>query len=623
MLETIRSRSSGIFAWAIAILIILAMAFFGVNTYVGHGTDPAIYKDGENSVTLSQYRAALQQAQQRALSQNQEVDISSLPFKRLVLEQLIGQTMLQSLSQSGGYVAADESVAKLIVQNSAFQVDGKFDQETYDQFVLGSYGSKERYENLLKQNLAVSQVSSGIVESALSLPNKHEQLVQLVSEKRSIDLVTVMIEDVQSEIEVTNQQIDEFYEENKLSYLEPEKLSVEYITLAAKSFEEGIEIDDVELQQLYEENIETYTSPETRNVRHILFTGADAEDKASQALAELNEGKPFEELAELSEDVGSAQNGGDLGEVSKGQMVEAFEQAAFALPINEVSEPVSTEFGFHLIEVTAINGGEAQTFDEVKEELLQSTLTQRAEDQFFEQAEILRNATFENQDTLQVAADDLGLYVETSEFFSRVEGSGYFNNPAIRSTAFSEEVLNQNLNSGVIEVTPTEFIVLRKAEFRPEAPQPLEAVVSQVTDALKNNIAAEQTKEKIDSAYDQIIESEDWQGVIDELGLTSDLVTLSYLDQQTQTPSNVVAEIFSSSTEGAYGSRIGKSFDLFGNAYLFLLNKVESSSLEGQDAQIADAIQNVILMRNSAAVSQKFVQAKVQEALEQVDFSLL
>jgi len=623
MLETIRSRSSGIFAWAIAILIILAMAFFGVNTYVGHGTDPAIYKDGENSVTLSQYRAALQQAQQRALSQNQEVDISSLPFKRLVLEQLIGQTMLQSLSQSGGYVAADESVAKLIVQNSAFQVDGKFDQETYDQFVLGSYGSKERYENLLKQNLAVSQVSSGIVESALSLPNKHEQLVQLVSEKRSIDLVTVMIEDVQSEIEVTNQQIDEFYEENKLSYLEPEKLSVEYITLAAKSFEEGIEIDDVELQQLYEENIETYTSPETRNVRHILFIGADAEDKASQALAELNEGKPFEELAELSEDVGSAQNGGDLGEVSKGQMVEAFEQAAFALPINEVSEPVSTEFGFHLIEVTAINGGEAQTFDEVKEELLQSTLTQRAEDQFFEQAEILRNATFENQDTLQVAADDLGLYVETSEFFSRVEGSGYFNNPAIRSTAFSEEVLNQNLNSGVIEVTPTEFIVLRKAEFRPEAPQPLEAVVSQVTDALKNNIAAEQTKEKIDSAYDQIIESEDWQGVIDELGLTSDLVTMSYLDQQTQTPSNVVAEIFSSSTEGAYGSRIGKSFDLFGNAYLFQLNNVESSSLEGQDAQIADAIQNVILMRNSAAVSQKFVQAKVQEALEQVDFSLL
>ena len=623
MLETIRSRSSGIFAWAIAILIIMAMALFGVNSYVGHGgVDPALYSEGDVSVTLSQYQQALQQAQQRAISQNQEIDISSDVFKRIVLEQLIGQSMIQSMAESGGYVAADESVAKLIVQNSAFQVNGVFDQSAYDQFVVGSYGTKERYETLLKQNLVTSQVASGITESGLSLPSRQKQLLELATEVRNIELVRLNINEVTEGVELTEDQVSSYYEENKNNYLEPEKVSVEYITLAASGFEEGIEIDDEELQAIYETNIDSYTSEETRNIRHILFSGADAEDKANKVLAELNAGASFTELAEQSEDIGSGANGGDLGEVSKGQMVEAFEDAAFALPLNQVSEPVSTEFGYHLIEVTAINGGEARSFEEVKDELRENEIANRAEDIFFEKAETLRNATFENQDTLQVAADELGLFVEKSDFFSRDEGSGYFNNPSIRSTAFSDDVFNQNKNSDVIEVTPTEFVVIRKADYIAETPQPLEQVREEIEFILKSETASIEIKEKFDSVYEEVLASDDWQQVIESQELTSEVVSVSYLNSS-DLPSEVIAEIFSTTDQGDFDHRIGVSYDASGSGFLYKLNNVEQAETDSEDVQIADSIKNVLANRNSIAVSQKYMRARIQEALNEVDPSLL
>ena len=622
MLESIRSRSSGIFAWAIAGIIIVTMALFGVNSYVTEGADPALYKEGDNLVTLNQYRNALQQAQQRALAQNQNVDIAGIEFKRAVLEQLIGQVIVESSAQESGYVAADESVARLIIDNSAFQVDGKFDKDTYDQFVASNFGTKDRYEELLKNNLVTRQLSSGILDSGLVLPKREKALLNLLSEKRSIDLVSIKLVDIESTIEVTDEQITAYYEENKDNYLDPEKVSVEFITLSSKAYEKGIEISDSELEQLYQENIDGYTEPELRSARHILFTGSDAETKAKNALEEINAGKPFAELAKLSDDTGSAENGGDLGEIVRGQMVEAFEEAAYALPLNTVSEPVSTEFGYHLIEVTSITGGESQSFDEVKEDLKKTEIAQRAEDVFFEKVEVLRNTTFENEDTLQVAAEELDLFIEKSELFTRSEGVGFFQNPAIRGTAFSHEVLNENKNSSVIEVTPTEFIVLRKLDHQVEQPKPLESIKTNITNALKNELAYEQTKQKIDTAHAAILESDDWKKGLTDLGLEASEVTVSYLDRPTKLPADVLTEIFSSSSVN-FDSSVGKAYDEGGNAFLFKLNSIQINENAEIEEPIVENINSVLLFRNSASLAQNYIREKITEAMTKVDESLL
>ena len=622
MLETIRSRSSGIFAWAIAGLIIVAMALFGLGEYGGQGTDPALYKDGDNMVTLSQYRGALQQAQQRALSQSQSVDIASLAFKRSVLQQLIAQTLVSSLSRDAGYVAADETVAKLIIQNSAFQVDGKFDQETYNQFVATNFGSKDRYEQLLKDSLVNAQVSTGIVDSGLSLDSQKDDLLALVSEKRKLDLVALKIADIESETSVTDEQVQEYYETNKNSFLSPEQISVEILTLSAKGLESSVSVEESELQALYEQNIANYTTPETREIRHILYTGGDAEAKAQATIKELKEGKSFEELAKSSEDTGSGENGGSLGEVSPGQMVEEFEKAAFALPINTVSEPVSTEFGYHVIEVTAINGGDSRPFEEIKEELRKDELAQRSEDLFFEKAEVLRNATFENQDTLQVAADELSLFIDKSGFFTRDEGRGFFANPAIRNTAFSNEVLTENKNSEVIEVTPTEFIVIRKDEYKAEQPKALADIKEDIVNALKNDIAFKEATKKIDEAYAKVVESDDWEGSITSLGLTSEATSVSYLDQESRLPFSVVSEVYSSS-DVSFDARIGKIFDVDGNGYLFKLDTIEAGNKESVDGQVTEVISNALLVRNSASVAQNYIREKTRQAMKEVDDTLL
>ena len=623
MLESIRSRSSGIFAWAIALLIIAAMALFGLGNYATDTTDPALYKDGDSLITLRQYQSALQQSQRRALAQNQLVDISSIEFKRLVMEQLISQTIVDSIAQDAGYIAADESVARLIVNNSAFQVDGKFDQVTYDDFIASNFGTKEAYEEILKQNLVSSQVSSGIFDSGLIIKSQEQELLNLLAEKRSIDLVSIKLVDIEPLITVTDGQIAIYFEENKDSYLDQEKVSVEYIALNAKTFEKGIEITDAELEQVYQESIDSFTEPEARQVRHILFTGSDAETKANEVLAKIKAGESFTELAKQSEDTGSAENGGDLGEITRGQMVEEFEQVAYELQLNTVSDPVSTEFGYHLIEVTAISGGEVKSFDDVKEQLRADQVTSRAEDEFFNKVDILRNATFENEDTLQVAAEELELFVEKSELFTRHSGEGYFNNPAIRNTAFSEQVLTENRNSDVIEVTPTEFVVIRKLAYQPEQPKKLEEVKENVTNALKNELAYERTKGKIERAFDKILESDDWEANITGLEAPAKAIQVSYLDSPSQLPIDVLKEIFSSSVDAGFDNSIGKAFDEGGNAFLFKLNSVDFQETESIDKSIVDNISNVMSFRSSASVSQNYIREKTREAMTKVDESLL
>ena len=174
------------------------MALFGVSSYVSDGVDPVIFEKGDNKISYSNFQATLQQSQRQALSQNLQVDVTSDLFRNNVLRQMINQVVVQDLASGAGYTADDKTVANAILGNSSFQIDGKFDQSTYDRYVAGNYGSKQNYEDLLKNNIALSHFSTGLFDSALSLDSQQQEFFDLMTEKRNIDLFTFKLADYEN-----------------------------------------------------------------------------------------------------------------------------------------------------------------------------------------------------------------------------------------------------------------------------------------------------------------------------------------------------------------------------------------------------------------------------------------
>jgi peptidyl-prolyl cis-trans isomerase D len=273
----------------------------------------------------------------------------------------------------------------------------------------------------------------------------------------------------------------------------PEEVKIDYIELSLENVKKSIEVPEKDVRARYEANIAAYTTPETRTASHILIKADDS--NSEQALAQIEkirkrivDGESFAEMAkEYSEDPASAADGGNLGEIEKGDMVPSFESALFSMKVGELSEPVKTSFGWHLIQLNSIEGGKTRPFDEVKAELEDEIKTQRAENQIYDLIETVSNLAYEQPDSLLPAADQLGLKLQTSDWFSRFSGQGIAAEPKVRQQAFSDEVLQKGLNSEGIELDKNRIVFIRLNEHRPSQQQPLEEVRDLVLEDLRRS----------------------------------------------------------------------------------------------------------------------------------------
>jgi peptidyl-prolyl cis-trans isomerase D len=214
---------------------------------------------------------------------------------------------------------------------------------------------------------------------------------------------------------------------------------------------------------------------------------------AQAVLSRINAGEPFEQLAqELSQDPGSAAQGGDLGFFGRGLMDMAFEDAAYQLKVGEISAAVKSEYGYHIIKLEEIRGGESKSFADVKSEILAELQQERAEQRFYDQAELLANLTYEQPDTLNAAAEQLNLQIQKSPLFGQGGGEGIAKNSKFAQVAFNEDVLQRGNNSEVIEISRNHLAVLRLDEHQPEGIQPLERVKAAIEKQLLKEKAEEQ-----------------------------------------------------------------------------------------------------------------------------------
>ena len=498
MLHFIRDRAQGWIAWFIVGLISIPFALWGVNSYVSGPTDTIVAEVNGEEIT----QTALLEAVQRYRDQMRQMMgeefnpemFDNAEIRYVVLDDLIDQQLIRSAADELGLRISDRQIAQFIQQTPAFQRDGTFDSEQY-QMVLARAGfTPTSYEASLRDDLLGQQLIQSVEGSTLVSEVEVERLLKLENQQREIAFGVVKLEDFLDDTEVDEADVRGFFDANQSSFTSPEQISLDYLELSLDDISTQVEVSEEQLQQYYVDNKAQFVGPEQRRASHILI---EDNEESEQILAEiqtkLEEGQTFEELAETySVDVGSAASGGDLGAIQRDVMEPAFEEAVFALEnVGDISEPVKTEFGYHIIQLTDIDQSSNVEFADVKEKVEQQYKRQQAERQFYDKAEELANLTYENPETLDIAAETLGLDIKTSEKFTRSGGSGIAENQEVVKAAFSDDVLNQELNSQVLELSDTRLVVVRKNSHVDATLLPFDSVAPAITEQLRYQRASD------------------------------------------------------------------------------------------------------------------------------------
>ncbi|GAB6067488.1 peptidylprolyl isomerase [Methylothermus subterraneus] len=494
MLQTIRDRAQGILAWIILILITVPFALWGIGNYFDTGREKPIATVGKREFFERDLLRLYEQQYARLLGQD---SYSEKELKQQALNQLIDEELLLQAAIAKNLVVSDSQVAQFIRSLPFLQTDGRFDEAKYQRFLAAEGLSADQFIAQVQRSLLLNQLAQAVVDSSFVSEREAETFYKLQNQRRKIEYLILPFPELEK-IPVSNEEIQAYYDQHQDRFKTQEQVAVEYLILSRDTLAQSIEPTEEELRRYYAEQQQAFTTPEQRHLRHILVAvaqNASAEEK-SQALAKaqeikkrLEQGEDFAELAkQFSDDPGSKAQGGDLGFVTKGFLEKNFEEAAFALPKGEISEPVLTPFGYHLIQVVEIKPATPQPFAAVKAQIRQELQRQEAEARLYELAEKLAQLVYENPHSLEPAASALGLTIQSTGLFTRDKGEGVAADPKVRAAAFSEEVLAGN-NSEPIETGDGALVALRIRQHLPAQQRPLAEVSTEIAALLRKQKA--------------------------------------------------------------------------------------------------------------------------------------
>ncbi|WP_278361235.1 SurA N-terminal domain-containing protein, partial [Idiomarina abyssalis] len=502
MLERIREGSQSFTAKAILVLIILTFALAGVGGYITGDTEDAVAKVNGEEIPRSDYDRAYENERSRLQEQFGDMfsAITSDPeymrsLRSRVLEQLIEQELLVQYAEDSGMRVGSEQVKAAIRDIPQFRTAGQFDNDVYLMALRNAGYSPEAFAKVMQQDMTRNQLLRGLSQSEFVLEPEALAFLRLQNQTRSGGFLVANNESFEGQVEVAESDIETFYQQNQDMFRTEEKLSVAYVELSLAAIESDIEIADEEVREYYEQRQQQYATEEERRVSHILieFDTENAKEKAEEALAELEQGADFAEVAQTySDDTFSAEQGGDLDWVEAGMMDEDFDAAVFELEnIGDLSEIVETSFGYHIIKLTDLREGTVTPFSEVEDEVRQQLLAEKAEDRYFEKQQKLAEISFEQPDTLEPAADEIGATVRRTDLFTRERAPTPLSDDVILNNLFSEQLIEEKLNSDVIETSDDRSLVVRVTEHQPVRVKDLDEVREQIVAELRVEKAQE------------------------------------------------------------------------------------------------------------------------------------
>ncbi|MCP1489077.1 peptidyl-prolyl cis-trans isomerase D [Pseudomonas fluorescens] len=503
MLQNIRDNSQGWIAKTIIGVIVALMALTGFDAIFQATThkNEAAKVNGEEISQNELSQAVDMQRRQLMQQLGKDFDASLLDEKMLresALKGLIDRKLLLQGAEQAKFAFSEGALDQVILQTPEFQVDGKFSSERFDQVIRQLGYSRMQFRQMLAQEMLIGQLRAGVAGSGFVTDAEVLAFARL--EKQTRDFATLNIKADPAAVKLTDDEVKAYYDEHAKEFMTPDQVVIDYLELKKSSFFDQVAVKDEDLQAAYQKEIANLS--EQRRAAHILIevndktTEAQAKAKIEEVQARLAKGEKFEALAkEFSQDPGSANNGGDLGYAGPGVYDPAFEKALYSLSKDQVSAPVRTDFGYHLIKLLGIEAPEVPTLASLKDKLTRELKAAQVEQRFVEATKQLEDSAFEASDLAQPAAD-LKLTVHTSKPFGREGGEGVAANRAVITAAFSPEVIDEGANSTAIELDPETVIVLRSKEHLKPAQLPLESVSAAIRTQLTKEHASAAAKTK-------------------------------------------------------------------------------------------------------------------------------
>ncbi len=527
MFETIRShrRWLMIFLTLLVFPSFVATGIYGYNRFMSD--EQAVAEIGGETISPQQFEAAhrerLDQVRQ-ALGENFDPAVFDTPAAREAsLNALLGDRALRREAAEAHLAVGENRLRQVIAAIPAFQDEGRFSYERYRTLLAAQGMSEAMFEQRLREDLARQALLDGVARSAVVPAALTDRLAALLQETRKVRERRFRPEDFVARVAIGDDAIRSYYEANRAQFETKESIDVQVLALTLDDVARQVSVPPAELQSYYEQNKASFAEPEQRRASHILLTvgeGGSAKDKdaarklAQDLLARVR-AKPddFAKLAqEYSKDPGSAAKGGDLGFVGRGMMVKPFEDAVFGLKSGETSDIVDTEFGLHIIRVTEIKGGAVPAFEQVKDKIEATFRQQQAQKRFAEAAEQFTNIVYEQSDSLQPAADKLGLKIQTVANVTRdgvprgSPGAALLPSAAVQAL-FADDALNKKRNIAAVEVGGNTLVSARVVEHRPARLRSVEEAGAQIRERLVREQSVRLAREAASAAAEALRKS--------------------------------------------------------------------------------------------------------------------
>ncbi|MCW8107349.1 SurA N-terminal domain-containing protein [Alteromonas ponticola] len=616
MLEKIREGSQGPWAMVIIGLVVLSFVFAGVGSYLtSSGGTAAATVNGEE---ISQQTLERAYQNQRARMEAQYGEgISSLfasegyteQFRQSVLERLIGEKLIEQKAKELGLRVSDKQIRDSILKMPEFQVGGTFNNERF-QGILRQNGFKPAdFRNYLRVELTREQLTRALTATSFTLPSEAEQTFLLQQQTRDARYLQIEAAPFAKDVEVSEDDINNYYQANITAFDTEEQVKLAYVLLSVDELKQDVSVSEDEISNWYEENKGRFVAEEQRRVSHILIEFGEDQDKAKQEaqnlLAQIKSGEDFAALAKQhSDDTFSAENGGDLDFISADMMDPAFDKAAFDLKeAGDVSDVVESDFGYHIIKLTELKPEAVTPLEEVRETIKEQLATDKATERFFELQNRMAEVAFEMPDSLEEVANVAATNVQTTELFTRNTAPAQFNTPNAIEVAFSDELIQDRVNSDIIELDDSTVAFFRVVAHEPQRTQELAEVREGIEATLRDQKAQKAAEAWALDVAEKLNAEEDVSAMLNEQNV--EWQTAEGVSRQGgQLARNMVDTLFSLSMEG---KRRDVTLLTSGNVGLVELTKVNHAD-KPDSATLATFRQRLATME-SQQTYQSFVDA--------------
>lgn len=498
MLERIREGSQGPLAMTIVGLIIVSFAVTGVGSYLGSSSTQAAATVNGEEITLTEVEVAYQNQRARMESQFGDSVAAAFAneayletFRKQVLEQLISEKLVEQKANEIGLRVSTEQIKQTIFEIDAFKLAGQFDNDTFKAVIARQNFTPASFRDYLRKQMTTEQLRNVINGSSFSIDDEVASILRLQNQTRTAKTLEVNADNFASDVSVSDEEVEQYYQSNLSDFDTQEQVKLSYVTLSVSDLIVNESVSEEEARAYYNEYLTAYQTAEERRISHILIEFGEDETAAEATAEEVLKlvqapGADFAQIASArSSDTISAEIGGDLDFIARGDWSESFEDAAFALKaVGDTTGLVQSEFGYHIIKLTELKPSVTTPFEEVQDKLTQTLLKDKAMESFFGFQEQVASAAFEQPDSLSRVSEITNRPIIDTAFFDKTNYPASVNYPQVENVAFSAELIESSLNSDVLQISDEKIMVVRVADHKPERTLALEEVKATIVNVL-------------------------------------------------------------------------------------------------------------------------------------------